>query len=91
MKNNDIKGNKNNTIKVFNFYLKRRYKYNKFKEYYKKYKIRYSLNYIVNLTKKFIKKDLKKILIWNIVYFFMEKTAFLIFKIFRNRNKKNRK
>ena len=75
-------------LRVFNFYHKRRFKYNKCKKNYYKNKIRHSFNYAVNLTKKFFKKNLKNIILYNLFWYFTNKIFNLISPIIKDKIEK---
>jgi hypothetical protein len=82
---------KQNSIKVFNFYLKKRHKYKESLDIYKKSKFKYCMHYITNLTKKYIIKDLRKILLYNMALFFAERISMLLYKYIKKKRamKKN--
>jgi len=72
-----------NSIKVYNFYLKKKYKYQHSREIYNKSKIRYFFSYLYNLTKKYVIKDLRRILLYNFGIFFAEKLGRMIYKLIK--------
>ena len=72
-----------NQIKVFNFYLKKKYKFIESQELHKKSKLQYLFNYIFHLAKKYVVKDLRKILCYNLGIFFAEKLARMVYKLLK--------
>lgn len=92
IRKNDNKDKKFNTIKVYNFYLKKRFKYNQHLKMYKNNKIKYLIHYLVKLTKKFVVKDLKDILIEKVFMNLLENVSFLLYKMVKKgkNTKKNK-
>lgn len=80
-----------NQIKVYNFYLKKKYKYKESLGLYSRSKLHYFFNYIFHLTKKYVIKDLRKILFYNLGIFFAEKLARMIYKLLKQKRMLNKK
>ena len=80
------KGKKeHNSIKVYNFYLKKRFKFKETLNLYNKSKFQYFIHYVYNLTKKYVVKDLSKILLYNLGIFFAEKISRMIYKLIKQK------
>lgn len=80
-----------NHIKVYNFYLKKKYKFKESQALYNKSKLQHFFNYVFHLTKKYVIKDLRKILLYNLGIFFAEKLARMIYKLVKQKRMLNKK
>ncbi len=74
-----------NTIKVYYFYLKKKYKYKESIQLYNKSKFQYFFKYVFNITRKYIVKDLRKILVYTVGIFFAEKLAEMTYKLIKKK------
>ncbi len=74
-----------NHIKVYNFYLKKKYKFKESQALIRKSKLHYFFNYVCHLVKKYVIKDLRKILCYNLGVFFAEKLAKMIYKLVKQK------